>query len=202
VHEVEGVLRNALLAKGNSPTGKPDDLNSFTPNCKSYRSSLLYRFFRVVALAGGVLVAGCVLGCLALVLALPILFPGFVDKLAQQSEALGFLGVVGSLACGAATLAAAGFMAWVFFRFALAAPVEIEVTEDRSIAFRTWVGTDRLRVGEIVSITTGGWRDPNGQLVLLRHKRGKLLFWNQFVGFRDFLTQVRSLNPAIEISGF
>jgi hypothetical protein len=84
----------------------------------------------------------------------------------------------------------------------LTIPVEITIDERPIVTLRGWFRTRSVPVGEIVSISTGGWRDPNCFLAEIRHRGGKLLLVNRFPDFRDFLAKVKALNPEVDVKGF
>lgn len=93
-------------------------------------------------------------------------------------------------------------VSWNFFYFALAIPIEIRIDEEGVVRFRSRLRTVTIPAGDIRSITTGSWCDPNRFQAVVRHKGGKLTLINQFVDFRDFLANLRELNPSVEIKGF
>jgi hypothetical protein len=84
----------------------------------------------------------------------------------------------------------------------LTIPVEITIDERSIITLRGLFRTRSVAVGEIGSISTGGWRDPNRFLAEIRHKGGKLFLINHFPDFRDFLAKVKAQNPHVDIKGF
>ena len=84
----------------------------------------------------------------------------------------------------------------------LSAPIEASWPEDGTIDFRSRLRTVQVPAGDITSITTGTWYDPNRFQAVVRHKGGKLTLINQFADFQDFLATLRELNPAVEIKGF
>ena len=81
-------------------------------------------------------------------------------------------------------------------------PIEITIDEERTVSFRNWFQTRSIPAAEIISISTGGWRDSNSFLAQIRHKQGKIILVNSFPEFRDFLAVVKSLNRTVEIKGF
>ena len=203
VREIEYLVRKTLVREGHSPIFRWAGTDSTPPKKGTYRISIGFRFFQLVALAGGSIAALCIVGDLVLALAMPVLFPGFVAQvLVPQIREVGFLEVAGFVIGGLASLAVAGVVAWGFFRLALATPTELALGEDGCIEFRSSLGTTRLRINDITSISTGGWSDPNRFLVTIRHKDGKVKLVNQFRDFRDFLVTVKSLNPSVEVKGF
>jgi len=123
------------------------------------------RLFQFVFLGAGVLTTLCFLGNLVVGLAILIAQPQLiVDLLIPQREPFGALGFAGAIAAGLGSLLACLVVSWMFFRFALALPIEITIDEDRGIRFRSRLRTVTIPVGEIVMIRTGGWFDPNRYL--------------------------------------
>jgi hypothetical protein len=88
-------------------------------------------------------------------------------------------------------------------RMLITMPFAITVDEDeRIIWFRDWFRSRGVHAADFISVTTGGWRDPNRANVEIRHKGGKLTLFNQFRDFRDFLERLKALNPSVDIRGF
>jgi hypothetical protein len=204
---VENLVRETLFAAGTQPTNSPgrSTQQSAAPTAvsKCYRLSLAMRLFQFVFLGAGILVAFCLLGNLVVFLAILIIQPQFiVDGLIPELGQFGAFGIASAIAGGLGSLLTCLLVCWLFFRFALGFPIEITVDEDRSINFRSRLRTVTIPVDNVVSIRTGDWFDPNRFQALVRHKSGKLLLVNHFSDFKDFLTTVKTLNPAIEIKGF
>jgi hypothetical protein len=91
---------------------------------------------------------------------------------------------------------------FVFVRWALGTPVEIAVGHDGELIFRGTLRSRSINTAAIISIKTGGWRDPNRLLAVIRHQDGKFILVNHFPGFREFLAAVKALNPKVDVEGF
>ncbi len=84
----------------------------------------------------------------------------------------------------------------------LTLPIEITIDDDRTISLKSWFGSRSIPAAEIISIRTGGRMDQTGFYAQIEQKQGKIYLLNRFPEFREFLITVKSLNPAVEISGF
>lgn len=206
VREVEALVRAALLSDGPHQARSPRPHATPPAGGRTYRISDGFRLHQLVGLAVGVISAFCLVGNLALAIAALVIMPriafGALASFAAESGWPGPLGVAGCLVAGVGSLFVAGLVAWLAFRFALATPTEIAVGGDGRIEFRSKLRTVALRAGEITSITTGGWADPNRFQAVIRHEGGKVVLVNQFPDFRDFLATVKALNPAVDVNGF
>ena len=204
--EVEALVRKTLLSGARPDIDSPGRAAAHPDLAiavsQTYRIALAVRLFQFVALAAGLLAGFCLLGNLVLALFVLVFRPTLLFALVPQIEPFGVLGVAGSLAAGMGSLLACGIVVWGFFHIALAIPSEIAIDERGAIGFRSRLRTVTVQAGDILSIRTGGWFDPNRFQAVVRHKGGKLMLINQFPGFRDFLVTVRELNPAVEIKGF
>jgi len=206
VRGVEALVRKTLLtgkAGHGSPGGPPEGPAA---GGRTYRVSVGFRFFRGVALAVGVISSLCLVGNLVVALAALVIMPKMALALpasvAVENGWPGPLGVAGGIAIALATLTVGGLVAWNAFRFALATPTEVVITGAGAVELRSWLRTTVLQAGDIASIKTGGWIDPNGFHAVIRHKGGKVVLVNQFPEFRDLLATIKAVNPAVEIRGF
>ena len=84
----------------------------------------------------------------------------------------------------------------------LTMPIEIAIDDDRSISLKSSFGIRSISAADIISIRTGGWIDPNSFYAQIHHNQGKIYLVNCFAEFREFLIAVKSMNPAVEVSGF
>ncbi len=208
--EVEALVRRTLLTSAQPRSKSPSQAATGPAPARSgrttYRLALSVRLFQFVALACSLLVAFCVIGNLVLFLfvcvAVPIFKPRLLVTLTIQMKQLGVLGVAGYIVAGVGSLLGAVLVGWNFLHFALVIPIEIIIDEDRTVGFRSRLRTITMPAGDIISIRTGSWYDPNRFQAVVRHKGGKLTLINQFADFRDFLATLRELNPAVEIIGF
>ncbi len=92
---------------------------------------------------------------------------------------------------------------FVFWARAAWTPLAIVLDEaQRAVGFRGVWRTRIVPVSDILSVTTGGWRDPHCSMVAIVLKNGKLRIDNNFGDFRDFLFHLKALNPAVEVKGF
>lgn len=203
--EVEKLVRRTLFSPELSQSVSPVQavhLDSAASGRKTYRLSPGIRLFQFVFLAAGLLTAICIIGNLVLFVDLLIFQPKFLFSLVAQMGLPGAGGTVGAIVAGVMSVLIAVLVARNFFYFALAIPIEISIDEDRAIDFRSRLRTVTISAGDITSITTGAWYDPNRFQAVVRHKGGKLTLINQFADFRDFLATLRELNPSVDIKGF
>jgi hypothetical protein len=77
-------------------------------------------------------------------------------------------------------------------------PTEIDVADDGWVQFRGRRGTQQVHVASIRSIGQG----LGGGTVKVRHGGGNLRMPNRVKDFYDFLSTVKTMNPAIVIRGF
>ncbi len=92
---------------------------------------------------------------------------------------------------------------WGTGRMVITMPIAITFDEEeRNVWFLNWFRRRCVPADAFLSIRTGGWRDPNGAYVEIRHQGGKLTIFNQYRDFRDFLERLKALNPSVEINGF
>lgn len=88
-------------------------------------------------------------------------------------------------------------LGWIWYAY-LRIPFEIKVQSNNSIEFHSFLKRTVLSAHEIKSIKAVplsiGFID-------IRHTRGTIHLINQIDGFHDFISTVRSINPAIEIKG-
>jgi len=87
---------------------------------------------------------------------------------------------------------------WLFYVRLPKLPTEIDVTKDGWIEFRNRRAAQQVHVASIRSIGRGLGR----RTVRIRHGGGKLRLPNRVRDFYDFLSTVKTMNPAIEIRGF
>jgi hypothetical protein len=87
---------------------------------------------------------------------------------------------------------------WLMYLRVPKMPREISVTDDGWVDFRGREGIVRVQAADIRSIGQGLGRG----LVRVRHAGGKLWMFNRFQDFYDFLSTVKTLNPAIQVKGF
>lgn len=204
-HDVETLVRRTLFQQRRPRWESPELAARPAPAIlgrKTYRLSLSIRLFQFVSFAAGLLTAFCIVGNLGLLGAVLILQPQLLSSLISQINPTDAGGAVGSIVAGVGTLLIAVLVAWNSFDFALAIPVEITIDEDGIIAFRRRLRKVTIPAGDIASITTGAWYDPNRFQAVVRHKGGKLRLINQFDDFVDFLATLGDLNPTVEIKGF
>ncbi|GAC1471252.1 MAG: hypothetical protein NVSMB9_17210 [Isosphaeraceae bacterium] len=203
--EVEALVRRTLfswgLPRSESPV-KEAPLDPATSERKTYRISLVVRLLQCVFLAAGLLTALCTIGNIVLFNGVLITQPKLLFSLIARMNPPGAGGAGGAIVAGVGTVLAGALVAWNFFFFALVIPIEITIDKEGAVGFRSRLRTIAIPAGEITSISTGGWYDPNGFQAVVRHKGGKLKLINQFADFRDFLVTLRELNPAVEIKGF
>lgn len=95
-------------------------------------------------------------------------------------------------------LAALCVFGWVFYVRYPRMTREITLTHDGWVHLRGRKDSTRIHVASIRSIARG----LNHRSVRLRHVGGRVRLPNRFRGFYDFLSTVKSLNPAVEIRGF
>jgi hypothetical protein len=205
--DVEALVRRTLLGAKLPVTHsrEPDDQAHAHSNAdqKRYRLSMSVKFFQLIFLAAGALLALCVVGNGILFLLLLVLRPQRIAAaLFPQMHGLGPLGTAGAIAAGTASLIVGALVSGMFCRFALAFPIEIAIDENRDIHIRCRLHAITIPVGDVLSIKTGEWFDPNRFQAVIRHKSGKIVLVNQFSDFTEFLAAVRDLNPAVKIEGF
>ena len=76
---------------------------------------------------------------------------------------------------------------------------EIRLGDDGTCEFETKHRVIRLHVNEIRSVQ---YRSDDGQSYTVRYEGGKLGVTEQMAGFHDFLARLKTLNPAVDLSGF
>lgn len=203
--EVEALVRRTLFSPGPPRSESPAQatrLDLVMLRRKTYRISLGIRLFQFVFIAAGLLMAFCIIGNIVLFVGVLIFQPKLLLSLIAHLNPGGAGGAVGAIVAGVVSVLIAVLVAWNFFHFALAIPIEISIDEDGAVGFRSRLRTVTIPTGDIISITTGAWYDPNRFQAVVRHKGGKLTLVNQFADFRDFLATLRELNPSVEIKGF
>jgi hypothetical protein len=77
-------------------------------------------------------------------------------------------------------------------------PYRIVVQSERTIDFVSILSRTRLAPEEILSIRS---RPFHNGMLQLRHAHGKLLLFNQFTDFHQFLSDLRKCHPAVELVG-
>ncbi len=175
--EVEAMVRRTLFSPGPPRSESPAQAAHLVPMMSvrtTYRLSLGIRLFQFVFLAAGLLTAICIVGNLVLFLGVVIFQPKLLVSLVAQMGRPGAGGAVGAIVAGVGSVVIAALVAWNFFSFALAIPIEIAIDEDGTIGFRSRLRTVALLAGDITSITTGAWYDANRFQAVVRHKGGKL----------------------------
>jgi hypothetical protein len=95
-------------------------------------------------------------------------------------------------------LAAMVFLGWLLYVRYPKMPTEIEVDKEGWVLFRGPRGETRVRVADIRAVG----HDLGGGTVRIRHAGGRLYLFNRVPGFYDFLSTIKSLNPAIVVRGF
>jgi len=86
------------------------------------------------------------------------------------------------------------FQAYMWLRF----PFEISVRDDNMIEFRSIFRRVTLSPSQIKTVRAK--RYALGFVDVI-HERGKVHLINQMEGFHEFLTSLKSLNPAVEVQG-
>ncbi len=201
IRHIEALARKTLAsqpARQPLPAGVIDDDGEFSAVAPSKsggaaRTYILPRSQRAIPF---------VLAGIAL-LGAPIVVAGVAVRLIVPDHTLFLNGDGDGTAGGLFTMllvgvVAAGALALCFLRL----PFEIGFTEEPMIEFRSWLRTFTLSPYSLISIRTGGWRDPRAVNVVIKYKGGKMCLSNSFSNFRDFLLTVKSLNPSVEIKGF
>lgn len=89
-------------------------------------------------------------------------------------------------------------LGWLYYVRLPKMPTQIDVSNDGWLQFQGRNGTQKLHVASIRSIGQGIGRAT----LKVRHANGKIRMPNRVEGFYDFLSTVKSLNPAIVIRGF
>ena len=79
---------------------------------------------------------------------------------------------------------------------------EIRLSDEGTCELETRRRVIRLHVGEIQSVTY--WRDSEneGEHYTIHYRGGKLGVTQRMKGFLDFLTRLKALNPAVDLSSF
>lgn len=77
-------------------------------------------------------------------------------------------------------------------------PREIRLHDGGEIEFIGLLRRTRVAALEVESVKTSG-----GQLgfLVLKHSGGRVTLLNQFTGFHEFLVELKTLNPAVELRG-
>jgi hypothetical protein len=86
------------------------------------------------------------------------------------------------------------FVAYMWLRI----PFEIKIHDDAMIEFRSVLGRTIISPVEIKSVRAKPYALG---LVDIVHQKGKVHLLSQMDGFHDFLSTIKSLNPAIKIEG-
>ena len=102
------------------------------------------------------------------------------EKIPTWAFSLFFLGVVG-----------------MFWFGVLSIPHRIHVAENGRIKFVSTIRKREVEALEIESIK------PAGQFgfLVVTHSRGKITLLNQFDGFHEFISGLKTLNPSVELRG-
>ena len=79
---------------------------------------------------------------------------------------------------------------------------EIRLDDDGTCELETKGRVIRINVGEIQSVEY--WRDSDGERehYTINYRGGKLRVAEQMTGFYEFLTRLKTLNPAVNLTGF
>ena len=86
------------------------------------------------------------------------------------------------------------FNAYMWLRF----PFEIKIRDDNLIEFRNIFRKVTVSPGEITAVRAKRYTLGFVDVV---HEKGKVHLLNQMDGFHEFLTTLKSLNPAVKIQG-
>ncbi len=205
VREVEALLRTVQFLK-ESPRPAPgsladpylDSIPSHSNDSPTYKARKPSRAFLLFIAAAFSIVALYIVVSTIVVGVILVCTPRFRAAV-TAGFSLARLGMVAS-----------GFLftiVWLggvlfFVRWILHTPVEIVVGPNAKLSFRGFLGSVAIPAETINSIKTGGWRDPNRQLVFIRHDKGTLVLVNDFPDFVQLLTTIKTLNPKVDVNGF
>ena len=123
-------------------------------------------------------------------------------------SALGFITLIGAVAISQAVNAPSLFekwflslwfcgLGWVWYSY-LKMPIEIKISSENSIEFRSVLKPVRLSPQEIKSIKA---MPLSPGFINIRHTKGTVRLINQMDGFYDFVSTLKSLNPSIQVKG-
>jgi hypothetical protein len=90
-----------------------------------------------------------------------------------------------------------GALSWTWYAY-LRIPVEIGIDETSRVHFRSLIRRQSLNVADIVSIKAP-MLSPG--FVNVRHRGGTIHIMSRMDGFHDLVTTLKSINPAIEVTG-
>ena len=88
-----------------------------------------------------------------------------------------------------------GFLVWGWYYY-LTVPFEITIRDTSLIEFRSVLKRTIVSAKEIESIRAWG-----AGMLRIKYKGGKLRLFYQMDGLHDFISTVKSLNPAIDLKG-
>jgi hypothetical protein len=86
------------------------------------------------------------------------------------------------------------FVAYMWLRI----PFEIKIHDDTMVEFRSVLGRTIISPVEVKSVRAKPYALGFVDIV---HQKGKVHLLSQMDGFHDFLSTIKSLNPAIKIEG-
>ncbi len=85
-----------------------------------------------------------------------------------------------------------------FFYFVSSTPYKIRVSGSFEIEFISLIRTRRVTSVDIISIKPYG---SQFGFLSIKTNQGKIKIANQFDGFHEFITNLKSVNPSIELRG-
>jgi hypothetical protein len=122
--------------------------------------------------------------------------------------ALVFVGVIGIIFGAVAKLGSDGPPVWVSVIWCCIAlfvaymwlriPFEIKIHDDTMVEFRSVLRRTMISPVEIKSVRAKRYSVGFVDVV---HQKGKVHLLSQMDGFHDFITTIKSLNPAVKVEG-
>ena len=93
-----------------------------------------------------------------------------------------------------------GALAWLWFVGLVWFPYEIRLTSDGVLTFRSVLRTIQVKAGDLVSIRPE-FMDLGGATLVFRTTSRSLRALRRMDGMLDLLTEVRAINPDLELRG-
>jgi hypothetical protein len=113
---------------------------------------------------------------------------------------VGLLGQDGAAAAVPLLLLMLGALAWLWFVGLVWFSYEIRLTSDGVLAFRSVLRTIQVHAGDLVSIRPD-FMDLGGATLVFRTTSRSLRAMRRMDGMLDLLTEVRAINPGLELRG-
>ena len=97
---------------------------------------------------------------------------------------------------------AAAVVRWLYRHYCFGRCVEIRLSDDGICELKTRRRVTRLHVNEITSVKYSRDDEGDGETYTIRFREGKVSVRDGITDFRDFLAQLATLNPAVDLTTF